>query len=141
MLDIQQKKDHERMWKDVYIPPPLEILSRKYTNKEPVRTGFNQGLLPNKIQHNIEIKRAPQGPYISVTNNVLLRKKERDISSRERLSRQGSRGAQRASSRESSVSSMSRMDYREKQSAKGETEKKDGMVSETEVDGEQQKVQ
>ena len=37
---------------------------------------------------------------------------------------------------------MSRMDYREKQSAaKGETEKKDGMVSETEVDGEQQKVQ
>jgi hypothetical protein len=49
MLDAQQKKDHERMWKDVYIPPPLEILSRKYTNKEPVRTGFNQGLLPNKI--------------------------------------------------------------------------------------------
>ena len=36
---------------------------------------------------------------------------------------------------------MSRVDYREKQSAKGETEKKDGMVSETEVDGEQQKVQ
>lgn len=49
MLDEQQKKDHERMWKDVYIPPPLEILSRKFTNKEPVRTGFNQGLLPNKI--------------------------------------------------------------------------------------------
>jgi hypothetical protein len=35
---------------------------------------------------------------------------------------------------------MSRMDYREKQSAK-DAEKKDGMVSETEADGEQQKVQ
>jgi hypothetical protein len=46
----------------MYVPPPLEILHRKYTNKEPVRTGFNQGLLPVKIKNNYEAVRAPQGP-------------------------------------------------------------------------------
>ena len=44
--------DQKRFMKDVYVPPPLEILSRKYTNKEPVRTGFNQGLIPLKIDYN-----------------------------------------------------------------------------------------
>ena len=43
----------------MYVPPPLEILHRKYTNKEPVRTGFNQGLIPVKIKYNIEAARAP----------------------------------------------------------------------------------
>ena len=93
MLDEQQKKDQARLWSEAqaYIAPPLEILTRKYTNKEPVRTGFNQGLLPIKISYNVENKRAAQGPYISVTNQVMMKKRERDISSRERLSRQGSR--------------------------------------------------
>lgn len=62
MLDEQQKKDRERMIKEMYVPPPLEILRRKYTNKEPIRTGFNQGLLPINIKNNFELKRAPQGP-------------------------------------------------------------------------------
>lgn len=59
MLDEQQKKDRERMIKEMYVPPPLEILRRKYTNKEPIRTGFNQGLLPISIKNNVELKRAP----------------------------------------------------------------------------------
>lgn len=37
-----------------YIPPPLEILKKQYTTDEPVRTGFNQGLLPIKIKNNVE---------------------------------------------------------------------------------------
>jgi len=37
-----------------YIPPPLEILKKQYTTDEPVRTGFNQGLLPIKIKNNFE---------------------------------------------------------------------------------------
>ena len=41
ILDAQQKLDEEKFIKDMYVPPPLEILCRKYTNKEPVRTGFN----------------------------------------------------------------------------------------------------
>jgi hypothetical protein len=44
------------------VPPPLEIMRRKYINEESVRTGFNQGLLPVKIKNNFEAVRAPQGP-------------------------------------------------------------------------------
>ena len=40
-LDAQQKIDEAEFIKSMYVPPPLEILHRKYTNKEPVRTGFN----------------------------------------------------------------------------------------------------
>ena len=58
-MDEQQKLDRERFVKEMYVPPPLEILTRKYTNKEPVRTGFNQGLLPVKIKNNFEKERAP----------------------------------------------------------------------------------
>lgn len=51
-----------------YIPPPLEILKKQYTTDEPVRTGFNQGLLPVKIKNNVEYARTPQGPQIIVTS-------------------------------------------------------------------------
>lgn len=59
ILDEQQILDREKFIKEMYVPPPLEILTRKYTNKEPVRTGFNQGLLPIKIKNNFETERAP----------------------------------------------------------------------------------
>jgi hypothetical protein len=59
ILDAQQKLDEEEFIKNMYVPPPLEILHRKYTNKEPVRTGFNQGLLTVNIKNNIEAVRAP----------------------------------------------------------------------------------
>ena len=59
MLDKFQKEDQERMMKEMYVPPPLEILKRTYPNREPVRTGFNQGLLPIKIKNNFEWGRAP----------------------------------------------------------------------------------
>ena len=51
-----------------YIPPPLEILKKQYTTDEPVRTGFNQGLLPIKIKNNVEYTRTAQGPQIIVTS-------------------------------------------------------------------------
>lgn len=51
-----------------YIPPPLEILKKQYTTDEPVRTGFNQGLLPIKIKNNVEHGRTVQGPQIIVTS-------------------------------------------------------------------------
>jgi hypothetical protein len=51
-----------------YIPPPLEILKKQYTTDEPVRTGFNQGLLPVKIKNNVEYARTAQGPQIIVTS-------------------------------------------------------------------------
>jgi hypothetical protein len=41
------------------VPPAFEILHRKFTNEEPVRTGFNQGMLHVKIKNNIEAIRAP----------------------------------------------------------------------------------
>ena len=44
MLDVQQKKDEEKFLKKMFVPPPLELLKKKYTNREPIRTGFNEGL-------------------------------------------------------------------------------------------------
>lgn len=44
------------------LPPPLELLKKKYTNREPIRTGFNEGLLPVHVKNNYEMKRTPQGP-------------------------------------------------------------------------------
>ena len=70
MLDEQQKKDRERMIKEMYVPPPLEILRRNYTTHEPIRTGFNQGLLPINIRNNVEFKRAPCGPQIVITSQA-----------------------------------------------------------------------
>lgn len=95
-------------------------------------------MLPIKIQNNIENKRAPQGPYISVTNQVMVKKRERDISSRERLSRQGSRNGQRSVSRDSSISSVGRIDYKSQQ-PKDPVEKP--TAPEVEGENEQQKVQ
>lgn len=46
----------------MYVPPPLELLKKKYTNREPIRTGFNEGLLPAHVKNNYEIKRTQQGP-------------------------------------------------------------------------------
>lgn len=103
MLDEQQKLDQLRFQKNMYVPPPLEILSRKYTNKEPVRTGFNQGLIPIKIRNNVEYSRAPQGPQIIVTTQSAMKVRERESFSRDTKSRAQSRGA-RSMSRESSIS-------------------------------------
>lgn len=59
MLDEQEKIDTKRFLKRMYVPPPLELLKKKYTNKEPIRTGFNQGLLPIHVKNNFENKRTP----------------------------------------------------------------------------------
>ena len=40
------------------LPKAEELLRKKYTNKEPIRTGFNEGLLPIHVKNNYEIKRA-----------------------------------------------------------------------------------
>ncbi len=50
----------------MYRPPALEILEKKHVNKEPVRTGFNQGLIPLFIKNNYESNRMNQGPNIVV---------------------------------------------------------------------------
>lgn len=54
-----------------FVPPPLELLQRKFTNKEPIRTGFNQGLLEIGLLNNWESKRTPQGPQIVITNSTV----------------------------------------------------------------------
>lgn len=66
LLDEQEKRDQKRFLERVYVPPPLELLRKKYTNKEPVLTGFNQGLLPLELKNNFEAKRTPQGPHIVI---------------------------------------------------------------------------
>ena len=86
------------MIKEMYVPPPLEILRRKFTNKEPIRTGFNQGLLPISIKNNVELRRAPQGPQIVITSQAQKMKYERDIKSRETSTRGGKRSVSRESS-------------------------------------------
>jgi len=48
--------------KELYVPPPLEIFFKKNFVKEPVRTGFNQGMIPVNIKYNFEAKRSAQGP-------------------------------------------------------------------------------
>jgi hypothetical protein len=50
----------------MYRPPALDILEKKYVNKEPVRTGFNLGLIPLFIKNNYETNRMNQGPNIVV---------------------------------------------------------------------------
>ena len=94
--DLQKAKDEMKN----IMPVAEEIMTRKYTNLEPVRTGFNQSLLPLNIRNNFEIKRAPQGPQIIVTSQSAMKKRERDIKSREN----SSRGGRRSVSRESSMS-------------------------------------
>jgi len=42
------------MIKSLEVPPALEIMTRKFVNKEPVRTGFNEGLIPIEIKNNFE---------------------------------------------------------------------------------------
>ena len=48
------KEEKDKMMKETFIPPPMEILRKKFIVREPVRTGFNQGLIPIKIKHNVE---------------------------------------------------------------------------------------
>jgi hypothetical protein len=103
-LDAQQKIDEAEFIKSMYVPPPLEILHRKYTNKEPVRTGFNQGLLSINIKNNIEPVRAPQGPQILVTTSQ-MRRRERDVSS-STSNRSSSKSGLRSMSRENSINKM-----------------------------------
>lgn len=100
ILDEQEKIDRERLIKEMYIPPPLEILTRKFVNNEPVRTGFNQGLIPISIKNNYEVGREAQGPYIIVTSSQAPRRRDRDTRSTE----PASRGGKRAVSRDSSIS-------------------------------------
>lgn len=57
-LDAQEKIDTQKFLKRMYVPPPLELLKKKYTNKEPIRTGFNEGLLPIHVKNNFELKRS-----------------------------------------------------------------------------------
>lgn len=83
------------------VPPAFEILHRKYTNEEPVRTGFNKGLLAVKIKNNFEAVRAPQGPQILVTTSK-MQKRERDVSS-SASNRSASKSGLRSQSRENSV--------------------------------------
>jgi hypothetical protein len=54
------------MLRETLIPPPLDILTKKYAVNEPLRTGFNQGLIPVGIKHNVENQRFTQGPLIQV---------------------------------------------------------------------------
>jgi hypothetical protein len=88
----------------MYVPPPLEILTRKYTNKEPVKTGFNQGLLPIKIKNNFEKERAPQGPQIVITTSSMLRRRDNSVSSR--ASDRSSKTGKRSVSRDGSISAL-----------------------------------
>ena len=65
------------------VPPPLRILPRKYANKEPARTGFNQGLLQIGIKNNFENKRCVQGPSITVSHNAHSARQTERSNSRE----------------------------------------------------------
>lgn len=67
LLDEQEKIDTQKFLKNMQVPPPLELLKKKYTNKEPIRTGFNEGLLPIHVKNNYELKRTLQGPHIVIT--------------------------------------------------------------------------
>lgn len=51
-IEKKIKEEKEKMLKETMITPPLAILRKKFTNDEPIRTGFNQALLPIKIKHN-----------------------------------------------------------------------------------------
>lgn len=62
MEKTQQFIDREKLLKELYVPPPLEIFFKKNFVKEPVRTGFNQGMIPVNIKYNFEAKRSAQGP-------------------------------------------------------------------------------
>jgi hypothetical protein len=62
-----------------FIPPPCEILEKQYGDNEPLRTGFNQGLIPISIKDNCERGHFPQGPTIVVTTqNVYNNLKRKD---------------------------------------------------------------
>jgi lysyl-tRNA synthetase class I len=41
--EIRKKinEERDRKLRETFVSPPLEILARKYTNDEPVRSGFN----------------------------------------------------------------------------------------------------
>jgi hypothetical protein len=100
MQEIDDKRFMENMKK--YIPPPLEILRKEYTNNEPVRTGFNMGLIPVKIKNSVEQGRSAQGPQIVITTTNNIRKEnnthDRAASRNSRRSRQESRDGSRQNS-------------------------------------------
>ena len=121
----------------MYVPPPLEILHRKYTNKEPVRTGFNQGLIPVKIKYNVEASRSIQGPQIHITTNQ-QRRKDREVSS-SASNRGSSKSGIRSMSRDGSINKNSAAKEPSKTLPKaGEVTVSDFMKGET---GEEQEVQ
>ena len=124
MLDEQEKIDTQKFLQKMYVPPPLELLRKKYTNKEPVRTGFNQGLLPITIKNNYESKRTPQGPQIVITttNQAKLRRREWSMGSREKSSRKSNRSV----SRDSSISRSMQLEFdpKTRESSRGESSKR-----------------
>ena len=85
------------------LPKAEELLKKKYSNREPIRTGFNEGLLPIHVKNNYEIKRAQQGPQIVITTTTQSfmdrqrRIREMSLGSRERSSRKSHRSISRDS--------------------------------------------
>ena len=67
---MQQKVDMRQIFLESLeeaVTPAVDILRRNNNEKEPVRTGFNMGMLQYQIKNNFEKERAPQGPHIVVT--------------------------------------------------------------------------
>ena len=59
---MQQKKDMKAIFLaslEEAVTPAIEILKRANNDKEPVRTGFNMGMLQYQIRNNYEVERAP----------------------------------------------------------------------------------
>ena len=52
----------EQQIKNMFIPPPIDLMAKQYDNNEPVRSGFNQSFLPIRIKDNIEHGHYSQGP-------------------------------------------------------------------------------
>lgn len=44
----------EQQIKNMFIPPPIDLMRKQYENNEPVRSGFNQSFLPIRIKDNVE---------------------------------------------------------------------------------------
>lgn len=72
-IESKIKEERERMMRESFIPPPLELIKKKYTTNEPARTGFNEILIPIKIRNNYENFKSQQGPQIRITKTSVQR--------------------------------------------------------------------
>jgi len=70
-----------------YKPPPCELLAKRYTNDEGIRTGFNQGFIPYKIKDNVERGKYPQGPQIVVTTQAQVNAQQPSKTSKDFMKR------------------------------------------------------